>query len=157
MTTFTATRADSTFPVSGPGEGGNAKMAFGSIAVAVNPIAGDIYEMCRVPKGATITGGYLMAGDMDENATETLDMDLGWAANGVDVADPNGLGDFGVWSGDATGTKPEAGSYFAAGGVLLTAGPVTFNKETIIQVQCIVTAATFAAGQLTVVIFYNVG
>ena len=157
MTTFTATRATADFPVAGPGPGGSAKMAFGSIAVAVNPVAGDIYEMCRLPDTAIVTGGFLMASDMDTDATETLDMDLGWAANGSEVADPDGLGNFGVWSGDATGTKPEAGSYFAAGGVLLTAGPKTFSGEVVIQVECIVTAATFATGQLTVVIFYNVG
>lgn len=157
MTTFTATRAASTFPVGGPGPGGSAKMAHGSIAIAVNPIAGDIYEMCRIPDGAIVTGGYLMASDMDINATETLDMNLGWAGNGSEAADSDGLGNFGVWSGDATGTKPEAGSYFAAGGVLLTAGSKTFNGETVIQVECVVTAATFAAGQLTVVIFYDIG
>ena len=156
MTTFTATRAASGFPVSGYGTAGTAKMAYGSIAVAANPVAADVYEMCKVPAGAIITGGYLMAGDMDTNATETLDMDLGWLANGDEVVDVDGFGNLGVWSGDATGTKPEAGSYFAAGGVLLTAGPKTFNAETTIAVTCVVTAATFAASQMTVVIFYDI-
>lgn len=157
MATFTATRADATFPVAGPGDAGSAKMAFGTIAISANPVAGDIYEMCTIPRGAVVTGGYLMASDIDTNTTETLDMDLGWAANGVEAADSAGLGDLGVWTGDATGTKPEVGSYFAAAGVLLTAGPVSFSKKTTIQVECVATAATFAAGQLTVVIFYNVG
>ena len=156
MTTFTATRAEFDFRVSGPGVGGSAKMAYGTIAVAVNPVAADIYEICKLPQGATVTGGYVMAGDMDVNATETLELDLGWLANGDEILDADGLGDFGVWSGDATGTKPEVGSYFAVGGVLLTDGPKTFNAATTIAVTCVVTAATFAAHNLTVVIFYDV-
>ena len=156
MTTFTALRAENDFRVSGPGVGGSAKMAYGSIAVAINPIAADIYEICKLPQGATVTGGYLMATDMDEDATETLDMNLGWLANGDEIADADGFGNLGVWSGDATGTKPELGSYFAVAGVLLADGPKKFNAPTTIAVTCVVTAATFAAGTLTVVIFYDV-
>lgn len=156
MTTFTAARAATDFRVSGPGVGGSAKMAYGTIEIGVNPVAADVYEMCKLPQGAVVTGGYVTAGDMDTNATETLDMNLGWLANGDEIVDADGFGDLGVWSGDATGTKPEAGNYFAAAGVLLTDGPKTFNAPTTIALTCVVTSATFVSSFVTVVIFYDI-
>lgn len=156
MTTFTAARAENDFRVSGPGVGGSAKMAYGSIEITANPEAADVYEMCKLPQGAVVTGGYVMSGDMDTNATETLDMNLGWLANGDEIVDADGFGNLGVWSGDATGTKPEAGNYFAAGGVLLADGPKTFNAPTTIALTCVVTSATFVSSFVTVVIWYDI-
>jgi hypothetical protein len=39
--------------------------------------------------------------------------------------------------------------------VLATEGPKTFAAETVVQVTCVATAATFAAGTLSVVVFYT--
>lgn len=155
MATFTSTQVASGrafYPqVGDPG----VITAYGSISVDANPVDGDIYELVKIPAGATVVGGYLYADDLDTNATETLDMDIGWAANGSDAADPDGFGNLGVWTGDAiTGIKPEVGNYFVLGGVLFTTGPQTFAKETTIQVEANATAATFAAGKMWVVVHY---
>lgn len=156
MTTFTATRAAATFPVTKPPAGG-AGVAWGTIEVTANPVANDVYQMCRVPKGAVITGGWIRSDDLDTNATETLDLDVGYAANGVDSADPDAFGNLGVFTTDTVaGIKPEAGYNFPFGGVLITDGPLTLNAETIITVTCNATAATFAAGTLSVVVQYYV-
>jgi hypothetical protein len=155
MATFTAARAASTFPVAKVVGGGALSCAWGTIEVAANPVAADIYQMCRVPAGAVVVGGWIYSDDLDTNATETLDLDVGWAANGVDVADPDGLGNLGPMTTDTVaGVKPEAGYSFPLGGVLITDGPKTFAAETVIQVTCVATAATFAAGTLTVVVNY---
>ena len=77
MTTFTSDRALKGVPVAGVGDGGSLKIAYGSIDVAVNPVADDIYEMCRIPAGATIVGGWFRGDRLDTNATETLDLDVG--------------------------------------------------------------------------------
>jgi hypothetical protein len=53
------------------------------------------------------------------------------------------------------GVKPESGYNFALGGVLITAGPKTFTRETMISVTCVATAATFAAGRLSAAIYYT--
>jgi hypothetical protein len=80
---------------------------------------------------------------------------VGWAANGVDVADPDGFGNLGVQGTDTVaGIKPEAGYNYQFGGVLITDGPKTFAAETVIQVTTVATAATFAAGTLSVVVYY---
>ncbi|MCH8294485.1 hypothetical protein IH992_25660 [Candidatus Poribacteria bacterium] len=130
--------------------------AFGVIAVSAAPAAADIYQMCRLPKGAVVLGGFFYADDLD-TGVETLDMDVGWAANGAEAADPDGLGNFGVLTGDAViGYKPEVGTLLPLAGVLLTAGSQAFTKETIIQVVANVVAATFAAGNMTVVVDYIV-
>lgn len=156
-TTFTADRAASTFPVAQPSGGGILCVAWGTIEVSANPTAGDIYQMCRVPANATVVGGRIYSDDLDTNATETLDLDVGWAANGVDAADTDGFGNLGVFTTDTVaGIKPESGYNYAFGGVLVTDGPKTFSAETIIQVYCNATAATFAAGTLSVYVLYLV-
>jgi len=56
-----------------------------------------------LPKGAVCIGGYFAAVDLD-TGTETLDIDIGIAANGVDSADPDFFANSGVLSGDAIAT-----------------------------------------------------
>lgn len=154
MATFTAARSSVDFPVFEASGAGILCRAFGSITVAANPVAADIYEMCRLPKGAIVTGGWFRVADID-TGTETLDMNVGWAANGTEVADPDGLGNFGVLTGDAvTGYKPEVGTLLPLGGVLLTAGTQTFSAETLIQVTTVATANSFTAGVMSVLVDY---
>src|SRR4051812_36404707 len=110
MTTFTATRAAASFPKAAPVGAGGVCVAWGTIEVAVNPVAADVYQMCRIPAGATVLSGWITSDDLDTNATETLDLDVGWAANGVEVADPDGFGNLGVMGTDTVaGAKPESG------------------------------------------------
>jgi hypothetical protein len=157
MATFTADRAKTTFPVF-KGEGsGTLCVAWGTIEVAANPVANDIYEMCRVPAGAVVVDGWVRSDDLDTNATETLDLDVGWLGNGTEAADPDGLGNFGVMGTDTVaGIKPESGYNYVLGGKLITDGPQAFTRETVIAVTCVATAATFAAGTLTVGVYYYV-
>ncbi len=155
-TTFTSTRAAAGFPVFKPAGSGLLAVASGTIAVAINPVAADIYKLTKVPAGACVVGGMLYMDDMDTNGTETLDVNVGWAANGSDAADPDGFGNFGVSNGDAvTNVKPEVSTLLAFNGVLKD-GPKCFVNETTIEVEAIAVAATFAAGDLTVAVYYYV-
>lgn len=157
MATFTATRAASTFPVF-QGEGSGVMCAaYGTIEVTANPVANDVYQMCKLPAGAVVLGGRIYSDDLDTNAAETLDLDIGWAANGAEAADPDGFGNLGVMGTDTVaGIKPESGYNYAFGGVLITDGPKAFTAETTVTVTCVATAATFAAGTLSVVVYYIV-
>lgn len=161
--TLTATRAAKGFPTAGTGDGGTLKYAYGSYDIAANVEDGDIFELCRLPAGAVILGGYFRGDDLDTNATETLDMDLGWAANGgsgtYDSADPDGLGNLGVLTGDAfaAGNVANVVSYnYPLNGLLNTGVFPTFTRETVIQVEANAAAATFAAGTISIVIFYAI-
>lgn len=151
--TLSSTRSASTFPVFKASGAGLVSASWGSYAVAANVEDGDIFEMSRTPKGAVVIDGNLRADDMD-TGTETLDMDIGWAANGSDAADPDGFGNLGVWTADAvTDIKPEAYIYYPFGGVLKD-GPKVFAAETVIQVEANAVAATFAAGDMTTLAYY---
>jgi hypothetical protein len=157
MATSTATRAAATFPVFKPVGAGVMCAAYGQLEVTANPSASDVFELCRIPKGAVVVGGWIRSDDLDTNATETLDLDVGWAANGTDAADPDGFGNLGVMGTDTVaGIKPEAGYNFPFGGVLITDGPKAFAAETVVTVTVVAAAATFAAGTLSVVVNYVV-
>lgn len=102
--------------------------------------ADDVVEMLKLPAGSTVVGGYLRATDID-TGTETLDIDIGWAANGTESADPAGFGNLGVWTGDSNND-------FELAGVLYTTGPQYFTEETTIQLD--VNAAANAGGTGTI-------
>lgn len=159
VTTTTATRAAANFPVYKPSGAGAAGRAYGYVEITSNPAAGDIIQFCRIPKGAVITGGYVR-GNSIEASTEAFDMDIGWAANGVESVDADGLGNFGVHAAAAVaGVKPETGVYMTFGGVLFNSssgGPQAFSAETIIQGTVVASAANFTNGAYSVVVDYVV-
>ncbi len=154
MATLTGSRGGANFPRGGFGEGANLKVAYGSYTLAANPTQNDVIEFCWLPKNAVVLGGWVQAKDID-TGTEALDIDIGWAANGSDAADTDGLGNFGIWSGDAvTDLRPEVGIFYWLGGVLLTTGPQKFAADT--KITGLVNAAAQAGGTgiITVVVLY---
>lgn len=152
--TLTTNRAADSFPVAGIGEAGTLKVATGTYELAANVETGDIFEMCKVPKNAVVVMGWVYGDDLD-TGTEALDMDVGWAANGVDAVDTDGFGNLGTWTGDATtDIKPEVSIYYPFGGVLRTAGPKKFGAETTIQIYANTAANAGGTGTLTVVVLY---
>jgi len=150
--TLTGSRAKTTIPMGGTGPGGDMKVAWGTAEVDASSEDGDIFEVCWVPAGATVIGGLIYSEDGD-TGIEALDIDIGWAANGVDAADPNGLGDLGTWTGDASKTAP-TGNVFHLSGVLQADGPKTFTVNTKIQLETNTAAATGVAITVTVLVFY---
>lgn len=161
MATLTATRAADTFPVFKAEGAGIVCAAYGTYSVASNPSAADVLEMCKLPAGAVVLGGALYGADLDTNGTETLDIDVGWAANGgsgtYDSADADGLGNFGVITGDAFATgnvSNVAGINYPLNGLLATGVLPSFTKETTIQLVFNAAAATLTAGSLSLVVYY---
>lgn len=156
--TLTATRGKSTFPVYKPCGAGALGVAYGTYTIGANVEDGDIFEMCRIPAGATIVGGWFYGADLD-TGTETLDMDIGWAANGAEAADPDGLGNLGVLTGDAFAAgnvSPVTGLQYPLSGVLAAGTLPSFTKETIIQIEANAAAATGGTGAIALVVFYVV-
>lgn len=155
MATLTASRAASTFPVF-KGEGAGALcVAYGTYEWAA-ALSTDTVEMCRIPAGAVVVGGWVMGDDID-TGTETLDFDIGWAANGVEAVDTDGFGNLGVVTGDAvTEWKPVAGILMPLQGLLLADGPKAFTNETVITVTINAAAQAGGTGTLSVVVLYVV-
>ena len=155
--TLTSTQAAGAFPVRGSGQAGNLKIAIGTYAIAANVEAGDIFELCKLPAGATVVGGELRADSLETHSTPALDMDIGWKATTDEVTDTDGFGNLGTWD-DAivAGYKEELGHIFPLQGVLMTAGYKTFTAPATIQLYANAAATTFAAGDVTVVVYYTV-
>lgn len=148
MATLTADRAVDTFPAFKALGAGILCRAYGTYELGSAPSAADVIEMCKVPAGAVILGGFLRAEDLDSNATETIELDVGTAA------DPDALLNSGVLNGDAvTNHLPEGGILIPFQGTLANA-PLSVTAETIIQVTVTAAAATFAAGTITVCVDY---
>lgn len=160
MTTITATRAASTFPVAGGvGNAQSVKVAYGSYRFTASPAADDIVEFCRVPKGAVVVGGSWGIGKIETTTSgATFDMDIGWANNGSDASDTDGFGNFGAPSFAAiTGVKPEATfARYEFGNVLGTEGPKSFARETVITGHVVASATNFATMTAWVEVYYFV-
>ena len=149
--TLTGSRAAAGVPVSSHGLAGTLRVAYGSYAVAANVEDGDIFELCRLPAGAVVVGGQFWASDMD-TGTEALDIDVGYAANGVEAADPDAFVNSGVLSGDVIADLIPAGHNFRP--FVMSAGAVALSAETVVQAEANVAAATFAAGTIFVRVDY---
>lgn len=155
MATLTAAQAAASFPVFESVGRGVLHVATGSITLATNPTAADILEFCYIPAGATIVGGYLRGDDID-TGTEALDIDIGWEANGVESADTDGLGNFGVITGDAvTELKPEVSIFLPLNGTLKS-GPKTFTNKTKITGVVNAPANAGGTGVIWLTVFYTV-
>jgi len=156
------TRAAAGFPVFQGIGSGVVQAAYGVTEIASGNLleANDIIKFCKVPAGATIIGGWIYGDDID-TGTETLDIDIGWAANGGtgtwDAVDTDGFGNLGTITGDAiTDLKPVAGIIYPLQGLLLADGPITFTRETTITAIVNTAAAGGAVGTLSMVVFYLV-
>ena len=152
--TLASVRSATTFPVFSSHESGLLCVAFGQFTIAAAVEDGDIFEMCRVPAGAVVIGGWLQTDDLDTGGTEVLDLMVGWAANGDEVADPNGFAVADVFTGDPDEVYGGPGNLKFLGGVLATAGPKTFNRETLIQIEVNTAAAGGHVGNMTLVVQY---
>lgn len=149
-------------PVYGQGNAGSLKVTYGTYTIAAVVEDGDIFQMCRIPSGATIVGGWFYGADVD-TGTETLDMDVGWAANGgsgtYDAADPDGLGNLGTITGDpfaAGNVANVAGIQYPLLGLLLTGVLPTFTEETVIQIEANTASNAGHTGIITIVVFYTI-
>lgn len=162
-TIYVGSRAAPSFPVAQGHTGGAVHVAYGSYEVTEDSVAGDTYELCKVPAGAVILGGKFYCDDLDVHGTETMDMDVGWKANGgsgtYDSADPDGLADMGTLTGIATApnlaTVSEGLVYNLAGPHFGAGDFPTFTKETTIQVTCVTAQATLSAGAMSVYVLYT--
>jgi hypothetical protein len=145
-----------------PTVAGTVMCAYGSYTIAAAVEDGDIFEMCWVPAGTVLLGGFFYGADID-TGTETLDMDLGWAANGgsgtYDAADPDGLGNLGVLTGDAFATgnlSPVAGLIYPFSGIFATGILPYFTRKTLLQIEANAASAAGHTGTVSLVAFYTV-
>lgn len=151
------------------GYSGTEKVAWGLYDFGVVVVEdGDIRRLCKLPKNVLVIEGHLWAGDLD-TGTETIDVDIGWAANGGGsetyttaegitftnagaTADPDGFVNSGVLTGDASLDLFAAGVNYRP--FPFPTGPLYFSRETTVQAEVNAGAATPASAKLYVVLKY---
>lgn len=142
-------------PIPGlPIPNGTMGVAWGYYNHATNLAAATIIRYCWVPAGATVIGGYFAAVDLDTNGTEEIDIDIGWEANGTDVADDDGFGNLGTITGDASVHLPVAGIWIPFAGIIQLAGFKTFAANTPLSATIVTDAATGGTGISKLVAYY---
>lgn len=130
------------------------KVATGTYEIGAAVETGDIFEMCKVPKGAVVFMGWLFGDDID-TGIEALDLDIGWKANADQATDTDGFGNLGTITGDVvTDIKPEVSIFYPFGGELRTAGPKLFTQETVLQIYANTASNAGHTGTITMVALY---
>ncbi|HPR08134.1 MAG TPA: hypothetical protein PLI17_16000 [Denitromonas sp.] len=154
----------------GPGSGlaGNAKIWHRKYDIAADVEDGDIFELGKIPANCLVYGGWIAVDDID-TGTESIDIDVGWAAaggsdtytdtqtgvtytNAAATADPDGFVNTGVLTGDGSA------EVYAAGKTLrwmVLPDPLYFSAETMVQLEANAAAGTFAAGTFGVYLMYR--
>lgn len=152
---------------------GNTKTWFGRYNWGTTVVEdGDIRKALILPRRSLVVGGELWCGDLD-SGTETIDIDVGWAANGAGTgagttytipgttitfansggsASATGFINSGVLTGDAITDLVAAGINYRP--VPLPTGPLYFAENTVIQFEVNAAAATPADAQMWLFLRY---
>lgn len=139
MATFTTAGAATTVSPFAPV--GVLGVASYTLSLTANVTANDVYEMVRLPKGAKIVDVTLSSTDLDTNGTPTITMSVGYG----------GDDDYFIVASTIGQTGGVARMAAATTGTLLT-----LTAEDTIDLKFPAVAATFAAGTVTLTVFYMV-
>lgn len=146
-------------PKKAPGFGagpGIVHAQYAIIDVTTIAVANDLTDLFYLPKGAVPIGGYYSSADLD-TGTETLDIDIGIAANGVDSADPDFFMNGGVMTGDAPDDVDTTGAFTNFANVREFRGPFPVTQlgaKTLVQMKCIAAANATGTGKIVVRVDY---
>ncbi len=163
----TVTSNQSAMIPAGHGLQGNVKAWYGKYTYSAAPAQNDLFNICKLPKNSLALWGFICTDDID-TGTETLDIDVGWTANGgssatlidsggttwtnaASSADDDGFVNGGVFSGDAITDLMAAGMNFRP--FLFGTGPKFFSEETQVQGKIVAAANSGGTGTVYVVIF----
>ena len=135
-TTTAATAAAAVSAVEGMGYNVTCKPV--TLTVSAAPVAADVVELLKVPKGAVIMDVMVVASDMDTNVTPLLTFSIGY--------------------GSATAYWISTSTIGQTGGIarptIAGARPLTLTPEDTIDLLWVAAAATFAAGTIDLVVTY---
>ena len=111
-------------------------------ALTANPTANDIITMLQIPAGFKVVDGWMIATDLDTNATETIELDIGISGDTTKFLNS------GVLNGDVITNFSTVASIRLP--FETTDLPYTPTSATDLIVTVVAAAATFAAGTLSV-------
>lgn len=109
-----------------------------SYAFTVNPTAGDVVRLARIPAGTRVSAVQIQCDDLDTNGVPTIVFRAGYAP--CDGSDPAAVDNYFAAAGQTTAQ---------AGGRLNCAfKPIAFEKDVWLTVTVNTASATFAAGDI---------
>src|SRR3972149_4058683 len=140
--------------------------AAGTATVTTGPVAGDIYRMVKVPKGAIVTGGRVFGSRMSSGTpygSSSLSFNCGFSGAiktlaGVSygaTTTSNALGAINPAYAAVSGVISESGLDHLLGGLLYTVGPLEVTEDQFVQLTVTGTAGSFvSAGCLSLEVEY---
>lgn len=144
----------------------NVKIWHRKYEIAANVEDGDIFELGYLPPNVMVCGCVFVCDDID-TGTESLDMDVGWAANGGGSAtytdsdtgvtytnsgasaSPTGFSNAGVLTGDGIAELHTGNQR-----IQFYPDPLYFSARTKVQIEANAAANAFAAGTAAVYLIY---
>ena len=174
MVAYTASRAGVTKPSAAAGWAVDSKRAWGSFEYGASAAiaAADTIVMCKLPKGAAITGGYLQGDQIDSQSTGSFGLSinigldkavvfLSGSNSGTTVTSSstsNALASQWSLGPDAAVSstyKPDnAVRNVPLGSLLLTDGPLLTTDETNVYITVRASATGITTGTLTLLVDY---
>lgn len=149
-TAYIATQGAANWPVPKPIGGGVSFVCWGTFNATTALLINDTIAITRIPANTYVYDGWLLGQDIETGTT--MELDVGFTANGVDTADPVAFIDSGALAGAAVaGTLPVAGLRVPFQGIIQSGGPRLFTVETIVSIKVTV-APTTGTGRLTVIV-----
>ncbi len=134
------------FAQPGAGMFGNLKVLYGSIEIATAQAASDTVNFFTAPAGFTPLFGWLMGDDLDTDATETIELDIGITGDTTKYLNSGAL------NGDAiTNWRTTVGIFMPLQEELMTVKPTEFTSDTDIICDFNAAAATGGTGTLTLI------
>jgi len=170
MTTYTATAGQPTRPANASGWSRQKQISTGAITLSVLLAATDVIKMCKVPRGAVITGGRLRGGRLASGATaasQSMVLNFGLDAsvttftgtNVTTLSTSTALGASLIPSAAAVTDVKDSGYNWALGGLLISDGPFQVQDDATIKITVVASAGagSFTTGTIYLDIEYYMG
>ena len=136
MATTTSARAASTKPVK---DGVGTHVVMCTYTLSANPTAADVIQMVPVPKGARISAVRLASADLDTNGTPTITMKVGDGGDDDRFITSSTIGQ----TGGVANLNAQTGLGYE------------YTADDTVDITFGVASATFAAGDITLVVEYT--
>lgn len=179
MATYVSTQAGAPRSANAVGFAGQKQVAVGSFpdvsaaagtaTVTTGPISGDIYRMCKLPKGAVVVGGRVFGSRMSSGTSygsSSLSFNAGFSGTvktlgGTSIGlttVSNALGAINPTYVEVSGITNDSGLDHRLGGLLYSLGPLVLSEDQFVQLKVTGTAVSFvSAGALSLEVEYYMG
>ena len=170
MTTYTAAAGDPKRPANASGWSRQKQIATGAITLTTLLAATDIVKMCKLPRGAVVTGGRLRGARLASGATaasQSMVLNFGFdvsvttftGTNVTTASTSTALGASLIPNAAAVTDVKDSGYNWALGGLLISDGPLTMQDDGTLKITVVASAGggSFISGTIYMDVEYYMG